>query len=145
MGNKKPKQIRVAKDAVPDVAKVAKEIKWKFSFQTVPEGHVCPRGLDFVINLKSGKKTAKIPNPWDLWVRNPKTQSRYKVEVRKGDNAANVTDALKKEVGGLFKLVFKVTKEEINSSMMSADLFAIKNEIEIQEQEEPLQELDQEP
>ena len=65
--------------------------------------------------------------------------------MRKGDNAANVTDALKKDVVGLFRLVFKVSKEEINSSMMSADLFAIKNEIEIQEQEEPLQELDQEP
>ena len=83
MGKKKPKQIRVAKVAVPEVAKVAKEIKWNFSFQTVPEGHACPRGLDFVVNLKSGKTTAKIPNPWELWVRNPKTQSRYKVEVRK--------------------------------------------------------------
>ena len=100
MGKKKPKQIRVAKNAVPEVAKVAKEIKWNFSFQTVPEGHACPRGLDFVVNLKSGKTTAKIPNPWELWVRNPKTQSRYKVEVRKGDTAATVTDALKDRVGG---------------------------------------------
>ena len=82
MGKKKPKQIRVAKVAVSEVAKVAKEIKWNFSFQTVPEGHACPRGLDFVVNLKSGKTTAKIPNPWELWVRNPKTQIRYKVEVR---------------------------------------------------------------
>ena len=134
MGNKKPKQIRVAKDAVPDVAKVAKEIKWKFSFQTVPEGHVCPRGLDFVINLKSGKKTAKIPNPWDLWVRNPKTDIRYKVEVRKGDTAATVTDVLKVQVGGVFHLVSTVTMEQLKSTMKSADMFAIKEEMEIQEQ-----------
>lgn len=132
MGNKKPKQIRVAKDAVPDVAKVAKEIKWKFSFQTVPEGHVCPRGLDFVINLKSGKKTAKIPNPWDLWVWNLKTQSRYKVEVRKGDTAATVTDAL--NCHGTFHLVSKISKEQLKSTMKSADMFAIKEEMEIQEQ-----------
>ena len=134
MGNKKPKQIRVAKDAVPDVAKVAKEIKWKFSFQTVPEGHVCPRGLDFVINLKSGKKTAKIPDPWDLWVWNLKTQSRYKVEVRKGDTAATVTDVLKVQVGGVFHLVSTVTMEQLKSTMKSADMFAIKEEMEIQEQ-----------
>ena len=134
MGKKKPKQIRVAKVAVPEVAKVAKEIKLKFSFQTVPEGHACPRGLEFVINLKSGKKTAKIPNPWDLWVRNLKTQSRYKVEVRKGDTAATVTDALKDRVGGLFHLVSKVSKEQLKSTMKSADIFAIQEEMEIQEQ-----------
>ena len=132
MGKKKPKQIRVAKVAVPEVAKVAKEIKWNFSFQTVPEGHACPRGLDFVVNLKSGKTTAKIPNPWELWVRNPKTQSRYKVEVRKGDTAATVTDAL--NCHGLFHLVSKISKEQLKSTMKSADMFAIKEEMEIQEQ-----------
>ena len=131
MGKKKPKQIRVAKVAVPEVAKVAKEIKWNFSFQTVPEGHTCPRGLDFVVNLKSGKTTAKIPNPWELWVRNPKTQSRYKVEVRKGDTAATVTDAL--NCHGLFHLVSKVSKEQLKSTMKSEDIFAIKEEMEIQE------------
>ena len=132
MGKKKPKQIRVAKVAVPEVAKVAKEIKWNFSFQTVPEGHACPRGLDFVVNLKSGKTTAKIPNPWELWVRNPKTQSRCKVEVRKGDTAATVTDAL--NCHGLFHLVSKVSKEQLKSTMKSEDIFAIKEEMEIQEQ-----------
>ena len=77
---------------------------------------------------------AKIPNPWDLWVRNLKTQIRYKVEVRKGDTAATVTDVLKERVGGLFHLVSKVTKEQLKSTMKSADMFAIKEEMEIQEQ-----------
>ena len=33
----------------------------------------------------------------ELWVYYPKAETRYKVQVRKGDNAANVTDAIKKE------------------------------------------------
>ena len=143
MGKKNQKPNRVAKVAAKDAPST--EIKWKFTYQKVPEGHVCPTGLDFVLNLNTQLSKARIPNPWELWVYYPKAETRYKVQVRKGDNAANVTDALKKDVVGLFRLVFKVSKEEINSSMMSADIFAIKNEIEIQEQEEPLQELDQEP
>ena len=143
MGKKKQKPNRVAKVAAKDAPST--EIKWKFTYQKVPEGHACPPGLEFRLNFKTEKSTARIPNPWELWVYYPKAETRYKVQVQKGDNAANVTDALKKDVVGLFHLVFKVSKEEINSSMMSADLFAIKNEIEIQEQEEPLQELDQEP
>jgi hypothetical protein len=142
MGKKNQKPNRVAK-----VAKDAPstEIKWKFTYQKVPEGHACPIGLDYVLDFKTQKSKARIPNPWELWVYYPKAKTRYKVEVRKGDNAADVRDALKNEVGGLFHLVFKVSKKEISSSMKSADLFAIKNDIEIQEQEEPLQEVDQTP
>ena len=140
MGKKKSNPIRVAKVAAKDAPST--EIKWKFIYQKVPEGHACPPGLEFRLNFKTEKSTARIPNPWELWVYYPKAERRYKVEVRKEDNAANVTDALKKEVGGCFHLVFKVSKEEISSSMKSTDLFAIKNDIEIQEQEKPLQEVD---
>ena len=143
MGKKNQKPNRVAKVAAKDAPST--EIKWKFTYQMVLEGHACPTGLEYVLHFETQKRKARIPNPWELWVCYAKAETRYKVQVRKGDNAANVIDALKKDVVGLFRLVFKVSKEEINSSMMSADLFAIKNEIEIQEQEEPLQELDQEP
>ena len=140
MGKKKSNPISVAKVAAKDAPST--EIKWKFTYQMVPEGHACPTGLEYVLHFETQKRKARIPNPWELWVYYPKAEKRYKVQVRKGDNAANITDALKKEVGGLFHLVFKVSKEEISSSMKSADLFAIKNDIEIQEQEEPLQEVD---
>ena len=56
------------------------------------------------------------------------------MEVRKGDTAATVTDALKDRVGGLFHLVSKVSKEQLKSTMKSEDIFAIKEEMEIQEQ-----------
>ena len=60
------------------------------------------------------------------------TLAHTELGVRKGETAATVTDAL--NCHGTFHLVSKISKEQLKSTMKSADMFAIKEEMEIQEQ-----------